>query len=142
VIDTSGYAPFKGKLLYHAAMSLGITGQWLAGRIRRVISKPGKESLASQRRAGRTKPIYTPSRPGEPPRRDTGTLMKSIVSPPAQLEGKVLKVYVGTGHAYGRYLERGTRIMLARPYLEVTLRRHRMGLVRVFVHEMKRRMSR
>lgn len=141
MIDTSGYGPFKGKLIYHAAMSLGITGQWLAGQIRRVISKPGYESKASQRRAGRKKPLYTPSRPGEPPRRKTGTLMKSIVSPAPKLEGTVLKVYVGTGHAYGRYLEQGTRIMLARPYLAVTLRRHRNGLVRVFVREMKRRMA-
>lgn len=141
MIDTSGYDAYRGRVLMAAAMSLAVTSQWLAGQIRRVISKPGKESRASQRAAGRARALYVPSRPGEPPRRDTGTLMKSIAAPfPTFALGRMTAI-VGTGHAYGRYLELGTRKMAPRPYLRMTLDRHRTGIHRVFLREMRKRMS-
>lgn len=55
-----------------------------------------------------------PSRPGEPPRKQTGHLRRSIAY---EVDRTNLVARIGTNLAYGRYLELGTRRMAPRPWL-------------------------
>ncbi len=57
-----------------------------------------------------------PSRPGEPPHKQTGHLARSIAW---EVEGRVARV--GTNVKYGRMLEEGTANMSPRPYLHIGL---------------------
>lgn len=68
----------------------------------------------AQGQKGRGKLMYGafPSRPGEPPHKQTGRLQTSIASERSGLEARV-----GTNLQYGRWLELGTRDVEARPWL-------------------------
>ena len=70
-----------------------------------------KESLTT---AGPTRmqPGTPASAPGEPPHRRTGTLARSITH-----EVTATTARVGTNLKYGKFLETGTSVMAARPYL-------------------------
>ena len=73
----------------------------------------------------------TPSKPGEPPRVDTGQLRRSIFMIVRKTgKGRVVG-FVGTTLKYGKYLEYGTRRMAARPYLRTTLAKHRKRINRL-----------
>lgn len=63
---------------------------------------------------------YQGSRPGEPPRKRTGTLQKSIAHE-IESDNRNVVARVGTNVDYGRHLEFGTRKMAARPYLRASL---------------------
>ena len=62
--------------------------------------------------------IGQPSRPGEPPHVQTGTLRRSIRA----TRRKFARWVVGAGVAYGTHLEFGTVRMAARPWLRPALR--------------------
>ena len=79
------------------------------------------------------------SKPGDPPMQQTGNLARAIIS------GKIgrLKYAVGTrkGYSdspYGAFLERGTGIMRARPWLAPIFKRKRAQLNRKFEEGFKR----
>lgn len=55
-----------------------------------------------------------PSRPGEPPRKQRGTLRSSVAH---VVKSEEMKGYVGTRYKYGLYLELGTSKIAARPWL-------------------------
>jgi phage gpG-like protein len=78
----------------------------------------GVESAARRGKGKRRKLIYgaNPSKPGEPPHKQTGRLLGSITR-------EVHDTYarVGTNVKYGRWLELGTRFMAARPWLRRAL---------------------
>lgn len=57
-----------------------------------------------------------PSSPGEPPHKQTGHLRRSVAREVVDLVGRV-----GTNLKYGRWLELGTRMMAARPWLRRAL---------------------
>lgn len=59
-----------------------------------------------------------PSRPGQPPRKQTGTLQRSVTY---EVNPTTMTARVGTNIKYGRYLEFGTRKMAARPWLRRSL---------------------
>ena len=74
----------------------------------------------------KTKPkrIYGfPSKPGEPPHKQTGHLRRSVAW---ELVGLVARV--GTNLRYGRWLELGTSKMAARPWLRVALAQCRSAI--------------
>ena len=68
------------------------------------------------------RPHKTPSRPGEPPRKRTGTLQVNVLY---EFDRPALAARVGVGAnaPHGPPLERGTRRMKARPFLLATLRK-------------------
>lgn len=55
-----------------------------------------------------------PSRPGEPPHKQRGTLRSSVAH---VVKSEELKGYVGTRYKYALFLELGTSKMAARPWL-------------------------
>ena len=72
-----------------------------------------------------------PSRPGEPPHKITGQLQNSIGQRVDRTATGIVGV-VGTSLKKGRWLELGTSMMAARPYLRVTLvenRRRILGIL-------------
>jgi hypothetical protein len=71
------------------------------------------------KRVRKGKLIYgaNPSKPGEPPHKQTGRLLGSVAFTVDGLIGRV-----GTNVLYGRWLELGTRRMAARPWLRRALK--------------------
>src|SRR5437868_13610486 len=59
-----------------------------------------------------------PSEPGNPPKKITGFLQRSIAH---EMSGDKKAAFVGTNLEYGLWLEIGTTKMKARPYLRSTL---------------------
>lgn len=110
-------AMFQGEL--HNRVAAGV--RVVLGRARKLISVEGTTVLyttikhgknaGKQRQSGR---IYNtnPSKPGDPPHKQTGHLRRSVA---AEVEGVVGRV--GTNLNYGRWLEFGTARMAARPWL-------------------------
>lgn len=72
----------------------------------------------------RTVRNFTHSRAGNPPYMQTGLLRSSISWEyvPGPINTELARV--GTALKYGLYLEKGTRKMAARPYIEVNVRKH------------------
>ena len=79
---------------------------------RNLVSEPG-----TMNRKGRAK-LYGAVRslPGEPPRKQTGQLRRSIATEVLSMVGRV-----GTNLKYGKHLELGTRKMQPRPWLRRAL---------------------
>ena len=83
-------------------------------KAKELLSVPGTGKVRGQR-AG---PVVR-SRPGEPPRKQTGRLRGSVTY---EVDERALRARVGTNVMYGRYLELGTRRGLApRPWLRPAL---------------------
>lgn len=144
-------AAFRARLTQavSAAMEKGALG--LVGHIRVKIGRsarvetPGsrKTRIRNAKAKGRAfaKHLYQASRPGEPPRKRTGTLQKSIAHE-VHADGSSVVARIGTNVAYGRHLEFGTRRMSARPYLRPSLSEYLPSFNRVVSLEIKRRMGR
>ena len=76
------------------------------------------------RRLKKFERITRHSLPGNPPHRQTGTLVRSITVDSAfNVTGNRIVGRVGTNLPYGKYLELGTSRIKARPYLRPGLRR-------------------
>lgn len=73
-----------------------------------------------------------PSAPGQPPHKATGDLGRSVQIDRSHVESD-LKARVGTNKVYGRWLEYGTRIMAARPWMRPTTRKFKDKIARYFV---------
>ena len=95
----------------HARDLINIEGTGI--RTRRVRDKSGRLRKSK-------KLVYgaNPSKPGEPPRKQTGRLYASV----AWDFKDYLVSRVGTNVPYGKFLEFGTAIMAARPWLHRALR--------------------
>lgn len=74
-----------------------------------------------------------PSRPGQPPHKQTGHLQSSIAW---EIEGLVARV--GTSVLYGRHLELGTSKMAARPWLRRALREKEAEIIAIISAPIKR----
>ena len=70
----------------------------------------------------------SPSKAGDPPRRVTGRLSGSIAH---EVDRAKLVARVGTTLLYGKFLELGTRLMAARPFIRPGLEnaRHMIGRI-------------
>lgn len=111
----------------------------IANRAKKLLSVPGTGQRWRTTRAGRKKSTvygFSPSAPGEPPRKQTGRLRGSVASEVQDtLKGPVGRA--GTNVKYGRFLEGGAEEtrnkvfgkptrpyrwrLLARPWLRVAL---------------------
>jgi HK97 gp10 family phage protein len=79
---------------------------------------------------GKTARVCIRSRPGEPPRRQTGTLNRSVDWEYSD-DKSLARVGVTETAPYGKFLEMGTRHMEARPFLATALKQERAELVRL-----------
>lgn len=100
---------------------------YLTNVIKADISQPGTLRYSVKPGGKFQKTIYgfTRSRPGNPPYLQTGLLRSSIAWELVKGgPGNAELARVGTNLMYGLYLEKGTRKMAARPYIEVNMRKH------------------
>lgn len=100
---------------------------YLTNVIKADISQPGTlvYSVIPGGKMKKTVYNFTHSRPGNPPYLQTGLLRSSIGWEFVEGgPGNLVAGRVGTALQYGLYLEKGTRKMAARPYIEVNLRKH------------------
>lgn len=107
--------------------NLAAASIFLVTAIKADISQPGTLRYSVKPGGKFQKTIYnfTHSIPGNPPYLQTGLLRSSIgwefvKDGPGNAE----LARVGTPLKYGFYLEKGTRKMAARPFIEVNLRKH------------------
>ena len=116
------FGKLQGDAELAAANGLRDAAIWLTGEIKRDLSKPGpspRNTRPSERKKRRARARAAnvelrASKPGEPPRRRTGTLGASITNE-ADKGGLIQRV--GTAFKYGFWLEWGTKKLAPRPYL-------------------------
>ncbi len=96
----------------------------VASHAKKLISIQGTVAVSAtgamkRDKKGRFKRVYgsNPSRPWEPPHKQTGRLRGSVAWEVVGLVGRV-----GTNLLYGRWLELGTKRMKPRPWLRRALR--------------------
>jgi HK97 gp10 family phage protein len=124
-------------------------GAGMAGHLQRKLNvsarvgTPGSEKArkAAAKKARRrvARFLFQASKPGEAPRKRTGTLQKSVAAELRyDLGRETLTVRVGTNVEYGRHLEYGTRKMAARPWLRPGLVEYGPTFNRVVLAEIRR----
>lgn len=86
----------------------------LQNRCRMAIQKGPKSGRFYKRRGV----VHQASAAGEFPASDTGTLVRSILG---DVEEQTLEATLSAGTIYAKWLELGTRLMRARPFLVPTL---------------------
>ncbi len=112
---------FKRRLMGAVERGLGQQGAYTQGAIQQKI---GRSQPVGRSKSGRTWG-KNPSLPGEPPKKVTGELQRSIAWA-TESDTSSVALQVGMNLPYGRYLEEGTSkdgkpLMAPRPYLRVTL---------------------
>lgn len=107
----------KAELMEALRRRLSAAAIVVAAHAKRLVSEAGTGQGRSAK-TGKFARVYgaNPSRPGDPPHKQTGRLRASIAW---ELVGAVARV--GTNLPYGRWLEHGTRKMAARPWLRRAL---------------------
>lgn len=115
----------------------------MVSRIKKRIRLPGPKRTAGRKlRAsyGDAKAMLRAraSKPGEPPRFRTGNLFRSISAERSD-QGATPVVLVGSNLPYSLYLEKGTRKMEARPYIESTFKLHKDEIIAAIVGTMSKR---
>ena len=121
-VTLNGVNRITGKLKkYEIAVSAEVReALTLGGFTVQSSSKKSIQSSPADPETGRSKP-------GNPPKTDTGRLVNSIFVDIEQTE-RGLSVRVGTNVKYGTYLEFGTRTVQARPWLGPALFRHKAAI--------------
>jgi len=71
-----------------------------------------------------------PSKPGEPPKRVEGSLLKSIATE-VEVKGKRIIGRVGTNISYAPFLELGTTRIRQRPFLRPALKRSKSAIKKI-----------
>lgn len=105
---------------------------FLETQVKQDINQSGTLTYRPVNRNGtlgkREKVLYnfTHSRPGEPPFRQTGHLLRSITHEVSGMVGRV-----GSTIPYALHLELGTRDMAARPFLRSNLIRHSAAIQKI-----------
>ena len=96
-------------------LALAEACEWLAGKIKRDINKGNRTG-------------ETPSKPGEPPRKRTARLFKSIVKLVEDEDDRTIVGYVGTNVKYARHLEYGfDTFVTVRPHTRTGKKGKRKG---------------
>lgn len=83
-----------------------------------------------------TRKTYTASAPGEPPASRTGELRQHIGTKVEQ-RGRKISGQVGTDVEHGTFLEKGTRDILPRPWLEPSFEETQGQLISIFTRPYK-----
>lgn len=107
---------FRRRLMGAVERGLGQQGAYTQGAIQQKI---GRSQPIGRSKSGRTWG-KNPSLPGEPPKKITGELQRSIAWV-TETDTSSVALFVGTNLDYGRFLEQGTSKMAPRPYLRATL---------------------
>lgn len=135
---------FRKRLRAAVEQGMSKGGQALVGHLRAKINVSARAESPSGRRArlrasGGRGPrfIYEPSQPGEPPRKRTGTLLKSVASL-TEDRGDEIAARVGSNVPYARHLEYGTRRMAARPWLRPGLAEFKERFATIVATHIKR----
>lgn len=138
---------FRARLMSVLARAMDKASQGLVGVIRVKIGKSARIETPASRSArirnakarGRAfaKHRYQASRPGEPPRKRTGTLQKSIAHQIEVAPNQII-AKVGSKVPYARHLELGTSRMAPRPYLRPSLAEYRASFQNVVSTELRR----
>jgi hypothetical protein len=97
----------------HAKQLLSVAGTAVAHATIKIKKRDGSTKTI---RKGSSIYGADPSKPGEPPHKQSGRLRASVTHEVVALIGRV-----GTNLKYGRWLELGTRIVAARPWLRPSL---------------------
>lgn len=116
-IKTEWHGPRrKAELMAEMKRRLSACAIIVASEAKRLVSTAGTGQARDKR--GKFKRLYgaNPSKPGDPPHKQTGTLRRSITW---MIAGTIARV--GTNLPYGRWLELGTTKMAARPWLRRAL---------------------
>lgn len=111
-VEWNGEA-LKAKIDAEMRRRLAASARLVSNHAKQLVSVAGTTKVKGRR-------VYNsnPSRPGEPPHKQTGQLRRSITQQP--VTGKLAQ-RVGTNIEYGRWLELGTANMAARPWLRRAL---------------------
>lgn len=110
----------------------GDVGKFIKRELVKETSHPGRGRTyttefymkGGKLRRGKPRPPHRASLPGQPPAPDSGTLRRSFKYRTKRLPLGA-EVNVGTDYEVARYLEYGTRRMLARPFFRPTMLRIR-----------------
>lgn len=139
---------FRAKLNAEIVRSVKKASEDMRGYIRQKIGVSARAETPGSRRTrvrnakakGRAFAAhrYQASAPGEPPRKRTGTLQKSIAYE-VKGEGDTVVARIGTPVDYGRFLEFGTKRMAARPYLASSLAERRDRFFAVIRTDLRRK---
>lgn len=97
------------------ARVLTIQGNAMRNHIIESMRKSPPDTAVIYRKGKNRNIIHHPSMPGNPPRVDSGELVRSILF---DVERYSLEIGVAGGGIYGKWLEEGTSKMKARPWLE------------------------
>ncbi len=107
-----------------AGRQVDMASRFIRDRARELVSRDQAVTIYA-RGGGRSRAGLDPSRPGEPPKKVTGTLRRGIAQ---EYMASRLEARVGTNVPYGKHLELGTRRMAARPWLGATIRTYQAEL--------------
>jgi len=88
-------------------------------RVRKLVAQGHIIATPAKTKAKRITGAF-PSAPGDPPHKQTGTLLKSVAYELVTVAAKTI-ARVGTNIKYGRWLELGTKKMKPRPWLRRAL---------------------
>ena len=123
-------------LVGHLRIKIGISAR--AGTPE--TERKRKQNAKAKRRRAAAK-IWIPSRPGEPPRKRTGTLQKSIAHEITH-EPRAVVVRVGSNVEYARHLEFGApkNNLLPRPWLRPGAAEYAPTFGNILATELARRM--
>lgn len=111
------------------AINLEKAAIYLKGRVKEELNR----SQPYERYVGENGVYYRgldPSLPGEPPKKITGFLQRSIAHE-MRNEFAGPRAFVGTGVEYGLFLEIGTVKMLPRPFLRSTLDKEQATIAKI-----------
>ena len=106
----------KAALLAEMQRRLKAAAILVAGHAKKLLSVAGTGTKKGPGKKSRRVYGANPSAPGEPPRKQTGRLRASVT-----WEQENITARVGSNVKYARYLELGTRLMQARPWLRRAL---------------------
>jgi len=115
-----------GKTRKQIETNMGMVVQMLRGDV--IISINVSQPTTG---AGKARRGSDPSKPGEPPKRVEGDLVRSIVADVRSTPSRITGAYGSTQGAKAKALEFGTRFMAARPFLRPPLLRRRNDIKRI-----------
>ena len=117
----------------NVAKALVQGGELVRGEAIKSIQNTSPGDQVTRSREGGATYDHTASSPGDAPNTDTGDLVKSI-----QLDVQKKRVLVGSGLAYAKFLEFGTRVMAPRPWLVPALEKNRKKIKKLIASALKR----
>jgi len=98
-------------------------------KVRKLVAQGHIIATPAKTKAKRITGAF-PSAPGDPPHKQTGTLLKSVAYELVTVAAKTI-ARVGTNIKYGRWLELGTKKMKPRPWLRRSLDAKRAQIIAI-----------